>query len=148
MLAAELLKATQALVENIQGGAITETDTFIVTESDAWNCGNLIAGEELITKVERFEAHLTRVNEEIESAFWLNHTDVRNLFKAAKDKLTLHIIFTTEIFNETLISLESGQCTVLRKGGRIGNTVTLNVVNRGGNRFGSRGITVRHPVME
>lgn len=51
MLAAELLEASEAFVENVECGAVAETDAVVATESDARNGGHLVAREQFIAEI-------------------------------------------------------------------------------------------------
>ena len=113
MLAAELLEASESFVEDVQRRAVAEADAFIVAEGDARNRRHLVAGQQLVAEVHRLQTGVTRVNEEVKCAFRLHHADVVDRLEAGKHELALHIVLSTEVFDERLIPLQRCECTVL-----------------------------------
>ena len=115
MLAAELLEAGESLVEDVQRGAVAEADALVVAEGDAWDGGDLVAGKQLVTKIQRFQTHLAGVDEEVERAEWLDDADVIDRLETGEHELALDVILATQVFDEALIALEGSESTILRK---------------------------------
>ena len=119
MLAAELLEACQALVEDVQRGAIAQADALVVAEGDAWNSGDLVAGEEFVAEIHRLKAGISRVNKEVEGAQWLHDADVVNGLEASQHELPLDIVFATEVFDEGLVPFQGSEGAVLGEAVRV-----------------------------
>ena len=113
MLAAELLEAGQALVEDVQRGAVAQADAFIISEGDTRHRSHLVAGEQLVAQIEGLEAHAAGVNEEVKRTLRLHHPDVRNRLEAGIDELAADIVFTAQVFDERLVPLQCGEPAVL-----------------------------------
>lgn len=43
MLAAELLKAAESFIEDVERGAVADADALIISEGNAWDGGHLVA---------------------------------------------------------------------------------------------------------
>src|SRR5688572_3295801 len=66
MRVAELFEAVEPLLDHVEAGRVAETDRHVVTEGQARDRGDAVAGEELLGKIHRAEAHLRGVDEEVE----------------------------------------------------------------------------------
>ena len=115
MLAAELLEAGETLVEDVQRGAVAEADAFVVAEGDAGDGGDLVAGEELVAEIQRFQTHFARVDKEIERSLWLDDPDVIDRLETGEHELALDVILAAEVFDEALVTLQGGEGSVLRE---------------------------------
>ena len=104
MLAAKLLEAGQSFIEDIQRGAVAEADAVVVAEGDTGDGGDLVAREQFVAEVDRLQAGVAGVNEEIERAFRFNHADVRDSLETREHELAFHVVFATEVFDERLVS--------------------------------------------
>ena len=100
MLAAELLEAGEAFVEDVERGAVAQADAFVATEGDAGDGGDLVAGEQFVAKIHRLQSHGTGVNEEVKRALWLDDPDVVDGLEAGKHELPLDVILAAEVFDE------------------------------------------------
>ena len=78
MRLAEFFKAVQRFLQDVQRGAVADTNALVIAEGDAGNGGHLVAFQELVAQVQGGEAQLAGVHKEVEGALGFHDADVRD----------------------------------------------------------------------
>ena len=116
---AEFFDAVQALLDDVQAGGVGESNRAVISKCDSGNDCHVMFGEKLFCKVRGVESKSGDICQDVEGALWYDNGDSGQGAQALHHVLTAHVEFLTHFFYWRLVSLESGESTLLSEGAGV-----------------------------